>query len=426
MGTKHDRQAVFRLLKLISAALIALIVILVFTNLSSFSGVFRALIQVLSSVLYGFLFAYRLNPLVRGLDKRLRPFLLRRGCGERAAWRVSRVAGIVFAFAVAGMMVYALIVMIVPQLAVSIRGIVSSMPAYYKSIEGWVLNILEDNPEIKNWADMALEKGYVFLEDFIKNDLLGSVQKIVVSVTTSAYAVVRELVNMVIGLVVSVYVLLSKDKFLAQAKKIVVAGFAPDTADRIMNHGRQIDKIFNGFIIGKLIDSLIIGILCYIGLVILRMPYAVLIATIVGVTNIIPYFGPILGTIPCAVLILLDDPLKCFYFVIFVLVLQQIDGNIIGPRILGENVGISGFWILVSITVGGGLFGFVGMLLGVPVFAVIYMLVSDGVDRALVRKGKPTGTKAYYSIRTVEDLAEQSDEEQESVVGEPPEQAPKA
>ena len=384
MGTKHDRQAVFRLLKLISAALIALIVILVFTNLSSFSGVFRALMQVLSSVLYGFLFAYLLNPLVRGLDKRLRPFLLRRGCGEKAAWRVSRVAGIVFAFAVAGMMVYALIVMIVPQLAVSIRGIVSSMPAYYKSIEGWVLNILEDNPEIKNWADMALEKGYVFLEDFIKNDLLGSVQK------------------------------------------IVVAGFAPDTADRIMNHGRQIDKIFNGFIIGKLIDSLIIGILCYIGLVILRMPYAVLIATIVGVTNIIPYFGPILGTIPCAVLILLDDPLKCFYFVIFVLVLQQIDGNIIGPRILGENVGISGFWILVSITVGGGLFGFVGMLLGVPVFAVIYMLVSDGVDRALVRKGKPTGTKAYYSIRTVEDLAEQSDEEQESVVGEPPEQAPKA
>ena len=404
MQPKRDKQESQKTMKIISICLIVLIFILVFTNLDAFSGAFKALMRVLSSVLYGVLFAYLLNPLVNCVDKRLLPFMLRRGCKEKFSHRISRVAGMLFAFAMALFMIYALIYMIVPQLAYSIKQIALSMPDYYKSIEKWVLNILEDNPEIKDWADMALEKGYTFLEDFVKNDLLGSVQKIVVSVTASAYAVIREVVNMVIGLVVSIYILLSKDKFLAQTKKITVALFQPETADRIMENGRQIDKIFNGFIIGKLIDSLIIGILCYIGVSILRMPYAVLVATIVGVTNIIPYFGPILGTIPCALLILLVSPIKCFYFVIFVLILQQIDGNIIGPRILGENVGISGFWILVSITVGGGLFGFIGMLLGVPVFAVLYMLVGDGVNRALKKKGKSTETRDYYAIGSVGDL----------------------
>ena len=400
-GKERDPR---RILKIIALCLVLLIVILIFTNLKAFSGAFQALMRVLSSVLYGFLFAYLLNPLVRIVDRRLRPFLLKRKCKEKVAFRLSRVIGLLFAFAVAGLMIYALVVMIVPQLADSISKIVANLPGYYVSIEKWVLNILEDNPDIKAWADMAMEKGYVYLENFIRNDLLGSVQKIVVSVTASAYAVIREVVNMVIGLVVSVYVLLSKDKFLAQSKKMVVAFFEPETANRLMDHARRIDQIFNGFIIGKLIDSLIIGILCYIGVSILKMPYAVLIATIVGVTNIIPYFGPILGTIPCALLILLDSPLQCFYFIIFVLILQQIDGNVIGPRILGENVGISGFWILVSITVGGGMFGFVGMLLGVPVFAVIYMLVSDYVDRSLVKRGKTTRTRDYFTIRKVEEL----------------------
>ena len=415
MGQKRDPG---RILKIIALCLVLLIFILVFTNLNAFSGAFHALMRVLSSVLYGFLFAYLLNPLVKVVDKRLLPFLLKKGWKEKIAYRVSRVAGLLFAFAVAGLMIYALVAMIVPQLADSIAKIVANLPGYYTSIEKWVLNILEGNPDIKATADVVLEKGYDFLENFIRNDLLGSVQKIVVSVTASAYAVIREVVNMVIGLVVSVYVLLSKDKFLAQSKKMVVAFFEPETANRLMDHGRRIDQIFNGFIIGKLIDSLIIGILCYIGVSILKMPYTVLIATIVGVTNIIPYFGPILGTIPCALLILLDSPIQCFYFIIFVLILQQIDGNVIGPRILGENVGISGFWILVSITVGGGMFGFVGMLLGVPVFAVLYMLISDFVDRSLQKRGKTTRTRDYFTIKKVEELSPDLEE----VAEEPPEQ----
>ncbi len=393
-----------RLLKGILIALVVLIFILVFTNLGAFSGAVSGLMQVFSSILYGFLFAYLLNPLVNFVDKRLCPFLQKRWKGRRVKG-FSRLVGMLFAFAVAALLIYAIVNMIVPQVAESIMSIGGKMESYYRSVETWVLNILEDNPEFKAYADRALEKIFEFLDNFVENELLGSAQKIVVQVTASAYAVVREVINMVIGVVVAIYVLFSKDKFLAQAKKILVAAFEPETTDRLMEHGRQIDRIFNGFIIGKLIDSLIIGILCYIGISILRMPYTVLVATIVGLTNIIPYFGPILGAVPCAVLILLEDPLKCFYFVIFILVLQQIDGNIIGPRILGSNLGISSFWILVSISVGGGLFGFMGLLLGVPVFCVLYMLVSDAVNRRLRRKGMRTDTDAYFAIQSVDDLS---------------------
>ena len=398
-----NQQDLHKLLRIIAAALCILVLFFVLANIHSFSGMVGTLFTIASSVLYGFLFAYLLNPFVKLVDRLLLPLLLRRR-KSKAAKRFSRVVGIIFAFIVAAALVYFLIELIVPQLGRSIRQIAYRMPGYYESIEVWILKILEDNPKIKESVNVILEKGYVHLEDYIQNDLMGSLEKIVVSVTTSAYSVIREIINMVIGLVVAVYVLFSKDKFLAQAKKITVAAFPSERANRMMEHARQIDRIFNGFIIGKLIDSLIIGILCYIGMAILRMPYAVLIATIIGITNIIPYFGPILGTIPCALLILLDNPLQCFYFIIFVLVLQQIDGNIIGPRILGENLGISGFWILISITIGGGMFGLKGMLLGVPVFAVIYMLISDWVNCLLQKKGKSTCTDDYFPIRKVEDL----------------------
>ncbi len=400
----HHQNYSVRLLRSIAISLVLIVVILVFTNLSAFSGLVKLLLRVMSSIFYGFLFAYLLNPLVNMVDKRLGPFLCRHWKRQTAARRLSRVVGMFFAYAVASFLIYLMVHTVVPRVGQSISEIVSSFPGYYRSAEAWVLDLLED-PEIRRVADMVLERAYTFLDDFINTDLLGTAQELIVSLTSSVYAFVREIINMVIGIVVSLYVLLSKDKFLAQSKKLLVALCEPETADRYMEHGRKINRIFNGFIIGKIIDSIIIGILCYIGVSILKMPYPELLAIIVGVTNVIPYFGPIIGAVPCALLVLLVDPLKCLYFIIFAVVLQQIDGNIIGPRILGENVGISGFWILVSITVGGGLFGFIGMLLGVPVFAAIYMLIGDAVNRALSRQGHPIRTDDYRSIRHVADLA---------------------
>lgn len=399
---EHTDERKERHLKTIAVCLVLLVLILVLTNLSSFALLVRTLLRVASSILYGVLFAYLLNPLVRLADKLLRR-PLEKLFKKKAGRRISRVVGLLFAFSVASLGIYLLIHNIAPKVGESIQDIINKMPGYYETVEKWVFSLLED-PDIRNIADVVMEKGYDYLDSLLNENLLGSAQKVVGVVTSSVFAVFRELVSMLIGLIVSIYVLLSKDKFLAQSKKIVVALCSPETADRVMDHGRQINRIFNGFIIGKIIDSIIIGILCYIGVSALRMPYPELLAIIIGITNVIPYFGPIIGAVPCAILVVMNSPLQCLYFLIFLLILQQVDGNIIGPRILGENVGISSFWILVAISVGGGLFGFGGMLLGVPVFAVIYMIISDMVNRALKQKGQTIRTDDYYAIRTVSEL----------------------
>lgn len=399
---EHTGEKKEKHLKIIAVCLILLVLTLILINLSSFALVVRTLLRVASSILYGVLFAYLLNPLVRFADRLLcRP--LEKLFKQKTGRRISRIAGLLFAFSTASFAIYLLIHNIAPKVGESIQDIIDKLPGYYQTIEKWVFSLLED-PDIRNIADIALEKGYDYLDSLLNENLLGSAQKVVGVVTSSVFAILRELVNMIIGLIVSVYILLSKDKFLAQSKKIVVAFCSPETADRIMEHGRQVNRIFNGFIIGKIIDSIIIGILCYIGVSALKMPYPELLAIIIGITNVIPYFGPIIGAVPCAILVVMNSPLQCLYFLIFLLILQQVDGNIIGPRILGENVGISSFWILVAISVGGGLFGFGGMLLGVPVFAVIYMLVGDMVNRALKRRGKTIRTDEYYAIRTVAEL----------------------
>ena len=215
-------------------------------------------------------------------------------------------------------------------------------------------------------------------------------QKLLTTLTSSVVAFVKGFMNFLIGFVASIYILWSKETFQAQSKKIIVALLSPKGADHVFYLGRNIYRVFNGFVIGKIVDSAIIGVLCFI-----------------GVTNVIPFFGPIIGLVPCAFLILLVNPLQAFYFVIFILVLQQVDGNVIGPKILGNTVGISGFWVLASITIAASLFGFAGMILGVPVFAIIYLLISDSVNNKLRKKNLTTDTTAYGPISEVAELPKQ-------------------
>ena len=309
-----------------------------------------------------------------------------------------------WAVIVAALILYAFFSMLLPQLYESVVGIVDNAENYYTSIDRWVTNVLEDNPEIQGYVDSALGKIYEFINNWITTTFLQDVQKLLATVTTSVVAVVKSLMNVLIGLVASVYILWSKETFQAQGKKIIVAAFSRKGADHIFYLGRNIYRVFNGFVIGKIVDSAIIGVLCYIGILILKMPYPALIATVIGVTNVIPFFGPIIGLVPCAFLILLVNPLQAFYFVIFILVLQQVDGNVIGPKILGNTVGISGFWVLASITIAASLFGFTGMILGVPVFAIIYLLISDSVNEKLRKKSLTTDTRAYRDIQTVDEL----------------------
>ena len=389
------------LLAVISVSILLLAVVL---NFSSFMAVIKTIFGAFSPVISGAVFAYLLNPLMNFCDRRLYPWLLRRKMDERKAYRLSRVLSMIFALLFALVLVYEFFSMLLPQLYESIVGIINNMSTYYSDAEKWVLGFLADNPALSAQVDKLLEQFYQFLEGWINPDLLSNINSIFNSLTSSVLSVVRGILNLLIGVVAAVYILWSRDRFLAQTKKIAVALMPQQRADRFFELGRKIHRVFSGFIIGKLVDSLIIGVLCYIGALLLRFPYPALIATVVGATNVIPFFGPFIGAIPCALLILLVDPLKCLYFVIFIFGLQQLDGNVIGPRILGDTIGISGFWVLVSITVAGSLFGFTGMLLGVPVFAVLYMLLSETVAEQLRRKKQPVETTAYVGLQQVADL----------------------
>ena len=382
---------------------ISILLVVIFTNLPGFFTVLASIGKILSPLISGVVIAFLLNPLVNFVDCRLRP-LLQKKLKAQTAKNLSRTAGIVMALIVAGILVYGFFAMLLPQLYESVMSIVDNAGTYFNSIENWATNILEDNPDIQGYVDKGLEQLRGFIENWVKTTFLSDMSKLVTTVSTSVIAVVKSLTNFIIGLVASIYMLWSKDTFRAQTKKIMVATMRPSAADRLLALGRNAYRIFNGFIIGKLIDSAIIGVLCYIGCEILKMPFTALVATIVGVTNVIPFFGPIIGAVPSAFLILLVDPLKAFYFVIFVIVLQQLDGNVIGPKILGNTVGISGFWVLASITIAASIFGFAGMLLGVPVFALIYVLISDGVNARLRKKQHSTVTEDYRDIQTVEDL----------------------
>ena len=381
------------------------VLVVIFTDLPGFFGMLRGLEAILEPLILGAVFAFLLNPIVRFVDTRLGPLL-----GAKTKWKaqavrnVSRGAGVVTAVIVAALILYAFFSMLLPQLYESVVGIVDNAENYYMSIDRWVTNVLEDNPEIQGYVDSALGKIYEFINNWITTTFLQDVQKLLATVTTSVVAVVKSLMNVLIGLVASVYILWSKETFQAQGKKIIVAAFSRKGADHIFYLGRNIYRVFNGFVIGKIVDSAIIGVLCYIGILILKMPYPALIATVIGVTNVIPFFGPIIGLVPCAFLILLVNPLQAFYFVIFILVLQQVDGNVIGPKILGNTVGISGFWVLASITIAASLFGFTGMILGVPVFAILYLLISDSVNEKLRKKSLTTDTRAYRDIQTVDEL----------------------
>lgn len=382
----------------------------ILSNLNGFFSIIRSFIRIISPILYGVLFAYLMNPIMVFVENGLLRLISRFSKAEqlsnskiRSRKKICHIVGVVCALALLLLVFYGAIVLVVPTIIENITAIVNpnKIISYYDKVTTWLHQILSDNPDIEKWALGRIEGIYDSLERWIQElDL----KEALVSVTTQVYGVVKGTLNFLIGLVIAVYMLLSKEKFLAQSKKVAVACFSEKWCNRLLEIARRTNKIFSGFVLGKIIDSAIIGLICYIVMSIFRLPYPMLISVIIGVTNVIPFFGPLIGAIPSAFLILLIDPLRCLFFIIFIVALQQFDGNILGPRILGDSVGLSSFWILISITVFSGIFGFAGMVLGVPVFAVIYMLLSDYVSRKLREKGRPQQTEVYSRIRSTDDI----------------------
>lgn len=401
-GPSKLRQQFSQGLTLCLVIIVCLLIYFALLRLEMISKVVHLVLGILKPIIYGFAIAYLLNPIVKKVDKYLIPYINKHFPNIKKATQISRVTGIFVAIILLLSIITALCNMMLPELYNSIWNMVSTVPSQLNAAVDQITKMMSKDTTTGQIFMNVLTQATDFVQNWMKTDLLNQVNVVMSNLTVGVITVVKELFNGIIGIIISIYVLWGKETFSQQAKKIVYAIFKPNQANMILHLTIKSNEIFGGFIIGKIIDSAIIGVLCFIGLTILKMPYTLLVSVIVGVTNVIPFFGPYIGAIPSAILITLSNPIKGLYFLIFVLILQQIDGNIIGPKIIGNSTGLSAFWVVFSILLGGGLFGIPGMILGVPTFAVLYYIVTMLVNHNLERKNLPTATSCYDEMSYVD------------------------
>lgn len=370
-------------------------------NISSGLKIF---VKITMPILDGFLLAYLLTPILNGVEKKITYPICKKMkvTLEGKAKKRVRALSIILTILIVFVVLYAFFSMVIPQIIRSIQSIVFQFPIYITNLTNWINQLLSDNPDIENVVMNLLNKYSSEINGYLNNTLLPAMNTLIRDVSLSFLSFLMRLWNLIIGFVISIYILGSKELFAGQAKKMAFAFFETDTANIIISDVRFTHRTFSGFIIGKIIDSIIIGILCFIGTSLMGTPYAILISVIIGVTNVIPFFGPYLGAIPSAILILMVNPIQCLYFIIFILFLQQFDGNILGPKILGNSTGLSGFWVIFAITLFGGMFGILGMIAGVPIFAVLYAAVRAIVNIQLGKRKLPTETNDYLDVGSIE------------------------
>ena len=401
-GPSKLKQQFSQGLTLLLVVIVCLVIYFALLRLEMISNVIHLILGILKPIIYGFAIAYLLNPIVKKVDEHLIPYINKHFPNSKKAAQISRGTGIFIAVILLISIITALCNMMLPELYKSIWNMVSTVPSQLNTAVDQITKMMSKDTTTGQLFTNVLMQATDFIQNWMKTDLLEQVNVVMSNLTVGVINVVKELFNGIIGIIISVYVLWGKEVFSQQAKKIVYAIFKPNSANMILHLTIKSNEIFGGFIIGKIIDSVIIGILCFIGLSILKMPYTLLVSVIVGVTNVIPFFGPYIGAIPSAILITLSNPIKGLYFLIFILILQQIDGNIIGPKIIGNSTGLSAFWVVFSILLGGGLFGIPGMILGVPTFAVLSYIVTMLINHNLEKKNLPTEASCYDELSYVD------------------------
>ena len=359
--------------------------------------------NILAPVIYGAVFAYLLNPVYNRIQAAVMKMTEKIITQEEGRKRLGGFLGTLASLFLLVAVVVGLISMLIPQLINSISGVMETLPASINNLEIWLEKVLADNPDLEQQVMQHYGAAADYLQNWLTNVVVPNIYRIIGSVSSGVVLVVRAVFDILIGLIVMVYLLNMKEKLLAQAKMIIYGLFPLKIANKVIEEGRYVHQVFGGFIIGKLLDSLIIGLICFVLLGFANMPYVLLVSVIVGVTNVIPFFGPFIGAIPSAFLILLSDPMKCLYFLIFILLLQQFDGNILGPKILGDSTGLSSFWVLFSILLFGGLMGFVGMIIAVPTFAVIYRLVTEYTTWKLGKKALSGSLDSYDRLDYIDE-----------------------
>ncbi len=367
-------------------------------------NVWRQLLSAVRPILYGAFMAYLLAPVVNFFERHLFSAQVQRAREKgRFTAPAARAASLLLTWALVCLMFYILASVLLPELYKSVLQLASNVENYYNTIAGWVEALLATYPDVETLVVEQLNDYYQDIAGWLNaNDIAGWLQKAlsqaqtVVSVAAgSVMGLVNFLKNLLVGIIVSIYLLFAKEYCAAFARRAACGLFSRKNAVWVLRGVHRADVIFSGFVRGKLLDSLIIGILCFISCSILKFPYTPLVSVIVGITNIIPFFGPFLGAVPSAFLILLVSPMKALYFLLFILVLQQLDGNVIGPKILGDTTGLSSLWVIIAILVGGSFFGLPGMFFGVPVCACLYSLFTFLVDACLKKKRLPLEVSAY-------------------------------
>ena len=347
-------------------------------------SVLKGITEILKPFLYGVVFAYLLAPLCNKIEEKLFQIFPK---AKTKARRFICFIAIVISLCVAIAVIWLIIMMIIPQVWDSVMKIIQMVPQKLIVVNNWIEHMLENQPELQAYFEEFSSQAESNIDSLLNVDTIQKVQSIINSLSVQLFGVLGVVKNIFLGLLISAYLLGSRKLFGAQAGLILHGVFSDKWAKIIEEEIRYTDKMFNGFLVGKIIDSAIIGLLCFAGTSIMGFEAPAFISVIIGITNIIPFFGPFIGAIPCGLLLLLENPMHCLYFIIFILVLQQLDGNVIGPKILGNTTGVSSFWVLFAILLFGGMWGVVGMVIGVPLFAVIYDIIRKLVYRGL-RKHK--------------------------------------
>ena len=377
------------------AVIISAIAIMIIFNFDAVMGKLSVLGAVATPIVIGIFCAYLLNPLMTRIETG--PFRKLSESADKGKRQKARAFSLTLTMLLVLAVLALMVIMVIPQLIENLIVIFSNMDTYINTIKDWLNNIFDDNPTLVEFLGNPLDDFNKFIGGIWKQ-YSSELMSFAGNVAATVWAVIDTMKNVLLGLIISIYLLARKEMFIGQSKKLIFAFLKVNRAQRFLNICREASKKFLGSIVGKIIEAFVVGVLCFIGCTILGLPYSLLISAIMFVFNLIPFIGPVIGAIPCTLLLLLsEDPIQALWFAIFILILQTVDGNIIAPWILGDSTGLPAVWILIAILIGGGLFGVLGMFLGVPVCAVVYMLFKDFIENRLKKRQLPTKTAQYAS-----------------------------
>ena len=387
----------------VAVIVIALVISLIFSKLGPIATAISTIISTVSSVLYGVVMAFLMAPVYDRIGIWVGEILSSLFPKWKKSDKYAKMIATLACLVILILVVFALIMMIIPELVNSITNVISYAPSGTQNLEAWLKDILNKNPNLEkliigNYLDISER-----LSDIATTTVLPNVNTYIKNLSSGVINALGVVVNIIIGLTVMMYLLNMKTTLASQAKKIVYAVAGVKIGNEIVTEARYTKNMFEKFIVGKIIDSIIIGIINYVFMAIIHMPYALLISVVVGVTNVIPFFGPFIGAIPSIILLLLISPVTALQFAVWILVLQQVDGNIIGPKILGQTTGLPSFWVLFSILLFGGLFGIVGMIIAVPTWAIIYRTISRLSEHFLKKKGLEPDSKHYMDLDHIDE-----------------------